>query len=240
MANQEKHVNVSLDPATQRVTIDPPEVQVDDGDWVRWEFAGLEEGEFAFISFAPPLPRLGPFYSLRSFSRSAVLGKGNKGVPPGSAYGYRALVLKLGDLSPKASGVGMITSNASHENTAPEIRVTYQAGNPPGLAVVPDPVGLNTGDTAIWRFVNLPANAFACFRFVSEDGSAPELGPFIDFSARSGDDPTALEASGTGFVLNMTKPPDSFTYRIEIRDWAGQLLVSHEPVIDNLGPPPTE
>src|SRR5205085_5980173 len=127
-------------------------------------------------------------------------------------------------LAPKASGLGMIISNASHKNTAPEIQVTYQAGSPPGLAVTPDPVGLNSGDTAVWRFTNLPANAFACFRFVSKDGSAPELGPFVDFIARSGDDPSVLEASGTGFAVKVSNPPDSFIYRIELRDFAGQLL----------------
>jgi hypothetical protein len=241
MANQEKLVTIRFDrnATTNPLTIDPPAVQVDDGDWVRWEFECLEEDEFAFISFAPPLPRFGPFFSLRSYSHDGVLGKGNKGDPPGSAYGYRALVLKLGEPAPEASGVGMISSNASHENTAPEIQVTYQPGNPPGLAVTPDPVGLNTGDTAVWRFTNLPANTFACFRFPSQDESTPELGPFENFIACNGDDSTTLEAYGTGFaVKKKPKLPENIVYRIELRDFAGQLLVSHEPVIDNLGPPP--
>ena len=64
------------------------------GDWVQWEFLGLGDGQFGFISFAPPSPRLGPFYSLRSSGHNLFLGKGNKGKAIVNDYPYRALVLR--------------------------------------------------------------------------------------------------------------------------------------------------
>ena len=236
----EKKVKVCFDRDAGRVTLDPPEVQVGDREWVRWEFKGLLEGEFGFISFAPPLPRLGPFYSLRSFDSTSVLGKGNKGTAAGGAYGYRALVLSPDEPEALATGVGMVVNTASVENTAPEILVTYHEELPPRLDVSPDPVGLNTGDTATWRFVNLPPNAFACFKFEEVAPGMPESrGPFIAFSAASGDDPDSLRASGSGFAVTLQEPPEHFSYRIELRDWAGRRLASHDPQIDNLGPLPT-
>jgi hypothetical protein len=244
MENLEKHVKVRFDRTAHTLTIDPAEVQVRDREWVRWEFEGLLEGEFGFISFAPPLPRLGPFNSLRSFDSVSVLGKGNKGTAAGGAYGYRALLLSPDEPEALASAVGMVINIATEENTAPEIHVRYKeadATHPlPYLEVSPDPVGLNTGDTATWRFANLPPNAFACFKFETVvPGMSEGRGPFIAFSASRGADPDTIEANGTGFSVTMQEPPEHFSYRIELRDWAGRRLASHDPQIDNLGPLPT-
>ena len=43
-----------------------------------------------------------------------------------------------------------------------------------------------------------------------------------------------------GFAVNYPDPETypRFTYHIELRDWEGKLLASHDPAIDNLGPPP--
>ena len=242
MANLEKRVTVSFDRNARTLTIDPTEVHVGNREWVRWKFQGLLEGEFGFISFAPPLPRFGPFHSLRSFPPSSFLGKGNKGGAAGDAYGYRALVIAPDEPEAQASAVGMVINNATEENTAPEIQVTYLDENPPRLEVSPDPVGLNTGDTATWRFAGLPKNAFAGFRFDPVDDGMPQgLGPFIAFNACAGGDPNSVEASGTGFAVagSRLQETERFTYRIEIRDWAGRRLASHDPQIDNLGPPLT-
>ena len=53
------------------------------------------------------------------------------------------------------------------------------------------------------------------------------------------DDPDSLRASGSGFAVTLQEPPEHFSYRIELRDWAGRRLASHDPQIDNLGPLPT-
>ena len=244
MDNLEKKVKVCFDRATNTLTIHPTEVHVGDREWVRWEFEHLLETEIGFISFASPLPRLGPFYSLRSFGHASFLGKGNKGGPIGDAYGYRALVLSPNEVEAKASAVGMVVSTATAKNTAPEIHVKYKEADSthpvPFLEVAPYTVGLNTGDTAIWHFDDLPPNAFACFKFdPTMPGMAEGRGPFIAFSVVNDDGKGSVSASGTGFAVAVPELPDHFSYNIEVRDWAGRRLASHDPQIDNLGPLPT-
>jgi hypothetical protein len=252
-------VTVSLETSpTPRLRIEPASIELRDGDWVYWKFEDLPEGQFGFISFAPPLPRLGPFSSLRSCSTATdkfFLGKGNKGPAHGGDYEYLALFLDPESDAPFASGTGRIDNLATREDAAREVAdivVTYsQVNNPDGsveriLDVAPDPVALNTGDTAIWHFENLPAEAFACFKFTLDPARVPSMreeafGPFTFFEARNGDDPGAVQASGAGF--GMAIPRDergqapTFTYHVEVRDWNGERLASHDPAIDNLGPP---
>jgi hypothetical protein len=233
MKNQEKQVCAKLervDHKITKVTITPDSIQLGDQEWVRWTFEGLEGNEFGFISFAEQYPRLGPFASIRTYSSDSVLAKGNKGVP--GSFTYTALILDIDNPKALASKEGTVENTTSTKNTAPDITVTYHGDqNPPYLEVDPYHVGLNTGDTATWHFRKLPPNAFACFRFPDK-----KLGPFIAFNADRGDDSCTVEASGTGFV--MPNPVGTqLTYHIELRDWAGNLLGSDDPIIDNLGPP---
>lgn len=231
-----------------QLTITPQEFDLKDGTWVEWEIKDedLQPGEFLFISFAPPAPRLGPFYSLRSFNAKRFLGKGHKkitaGDPTGGSYGYRALILDPAKSTQVASGVGMIRDRATQENTASEIHVTYsEVKDAQGqiidrlLQVTPNPVGLNTGDTATWLFKELPANTFAFFRFTDPSGLNPETGPFLAFNANTGGQEITVRASAMGFNGGDST---ELRYRIELRDWEGNFLASHDPVIDNLGPPP--
>jgi hypothetical protein len=261
----ESNASIQYVQKTVRVTregdqlrIDPQELNIEDWAWVEWEFKNLEAGEYGFISFAPPLPRFGPFYSLRSLTGNRFLGKGNKGAESdssGGSYGYRALVLDPTKSEPTATGVGMIHNLATQENTAPEIHVAYsEVKNSQGevidriLTVTPNPVGLNWGDTATWFFENLPLNAFAGFQFtpasnisdINTPDMNPGLGPFVAFNASTGDQGATVRANAMGFAVNYPDPKiyPSFTYHIELRDWEGKLLASHDPAIDNLGPPP--
>lgn len=238
----------------EHLTIQEQNIELKDGDWVRWKFFGLEKDEFGFISFAPPLDRLGPFHSLRSFDQAkepSMLGKGNKAVK--GLFLYRALVLHPLDSHARASGEGTIQNLATRTNTAPEITVTYRkeasASDPrqvhQWLEVSPDPVGLNTGDTATWIFRDLPEFSFACFQFepVTGDPMKEAFGPFIAFNSSFSDGPDAARASATGFAVALPWDPskperESFTYHIQLRSWDGELLAVHDPVIDNLGPPP--
>ncbi|MEA2604849.1 MAG: hypothetical protein QOF89_5841 [Acidobacteriota bacterium] len=242
----------------KKLTLQPAAIDLKDGEWVQWNFEGLQEGEFGFISFAPPLPRLGPFYSLRSQDEKHFLGKGNKGPQdpnhPGDDYGYVALVLSAESPvalarspEPGCDGAGNIHNVAKDVNTAPEVIVTYQdnPGLPPTLTVSPDPVGLNRGDTATWLFKGLPSDAFACFKFTPDPethGLNPGLGPFLAFNACDGENDVAVRASGMGFAAAYPDPErwSRFTYHIELRCWDGKLLVSHDPAIDNLGSSPPQ
>jgi hypothetical protein len=242
----QKRVTVTL--SGSALTIDQDWQDLMEGDWVEWTFVGLEKDQFGFISFAPPLPRLGPFYSLRSFAHDTFLGKGNKGPDANiEDYPYKALVLSLNAAEPVASADGMIRNAAGRENTAPEITVSYRKEEDDQgrivkqwLEVRPDPVALNTGDTATWHFEDLPANAFPCFHFTSPP-ELPSSGPFLAFNACNGDGTVTVEASGMGFLLALSEEERlkwrEFVYDIQLRNWDGQLLATHEPIIDNLGPP---
>jgi hypothetical protein len=237
-----------------QLTIDPQEFALENGTWVEWVFEGLQPGEYAFISFAPPAPRLGPFYSLRSLDDKRFLGKGHKKIGgenlAGGSYAYRALILAPTQSDAVASGVGMVTNCATQENTSPEIRVKYsEVKDGQGqvidhvLEVKPDPVGLNWGDTATWVFEDLPANAFPFFQFNSlpePPEEPPGIGPFVAFNASTSLQDSSARASAMGFAVYYPDPNTypSFTYHIELRDWEGKLLASHDPAIDNLGPPP--
>jgi plastocyanin len=229
-----KQITVNVNRQGTVLKPDPESFDLLDGDWVQWQFWGLNQGEFGFISFDPSVPKFGPFHSLRSLDNASFLGKGNTAVQ--TKFTYQAMILNLNDEKPAASGSGTINNRASNRDTAPDVTVAYESGSQT-LIVSPDPVGLNVGDTATWWFVNTPANSFACFQFDSgtADGSA---GPFVAFSANGGGG-GSVQASGMGFVTHIpvSNWPKSFTYRIQLRNWDGTLLASHDPVIDNLGPP---
>jgi len=225
--------------AEQRVNITQQDDQliidssptVGDGDWVLWQFPELPDTQLGFVFFES---RFGPFHSLRSRSHTEVLANGNVGATSATSYRYTAIVLEPGKPDPVATGTGFIVNTATQVNTAPEIFVTYEGTE--DLAVSPDPVGLHPGDTATWYFLGLPAGAFANFWF---PGSKSTSGPFQNFYACTGGGIAAVRASGTDFMADADWQ-DAFTYHIEVRDSNGVLIASHDPAIDNLGPPPTE
>jgi hypothetical protein len=240
----------------EKLRLEPSEIDLQDWEWVEWTFLDLKEGEFGFISFPDP-PRFGPFYSLRSLDSKLFLGKGNKGGSGNVDYSYIALILTpeapaalASSPEPGTPGAGKIHNRATKENTAPEIVVTYkEVKNDKGevidrtLTVTPDPAGLNRGDAATWLFKGLPPNAFACFKFApgsDTPGFNTGLGPFLAFNACKGDHDVTVEASAMGFAVHYPDPEKypNFTYHIELRDWQGNILASHDPMIDNLGPPP--
>lgn len=224
------------------LSTEPDRIELADGDWVQWEFPELAAGQFGFISFAQPLPRLGPFYSLRSYSNNLFLGKGNKGTP--GDFPYTALILHPDQKTAIASATGTINNQSRVKNTSPEIEVTYEDGV---LNLCPEPLRLNTGDTATWRFVNLPDDAFACFQFdpvtdsqgKTVQGTTGASGPFLAFNACRIDGAGVVEASGMGFTaaIPVDQRPKQFTYHLQLRRWDGTFLAGHDPIIDNLGPP---
>ncbi len=248
----EKVVNVELvveEDTRKLLRINPPDVELNNGDWVRWTFPPLPDDQFGFVFFNT---RFGPFHSLRSAGNSAVLGKGNigsvslAGTSDHNQYNYTAMILRMGERDPIATGAGKITNQATRVDTSPEVFVTYDPDPKLPLSqaikVIPDPVSLNPGDTATWYFSNLPEGAFANFLFTLDGVQTPANGPFVNFYAMSGG-LAAVQASGTGFAvvpLGENQPwPAKITYYLEVRNLEGVLIGSHDPVIDNLGVPPT-
>lgn len=225
--------------------LDPPwPVELIDGDLVWWKFPeNLPSGQFGFVFFHA---RLGPFHSLRSFTNTVVLGKGNvggDGGPADGAYSYTAMILQPGEKEPIAIGPGTILNRATQVDTAPEVSVTYDPQEPDptkSLTVIPKRLGLNPGDTATWYITNLPEGAFANFCFDCEPTGLPApTGPFQAFYACRGDDLVSVRASGTGFATGVTVAVgEEIPYHLEVRNENGVLIGSHDPAIDNLGPPP--
>jgi hypothetical protein len=218
-------------------------VDVGDGDEVAWKFPALPNDQFGVVFFEP---RLGPFHSLRSVSNREILGKGNVGSP--NNYVYTAMILQLRAAAPIATGTGTIRNQATQVNTAPEVFVTYhpnplpEQNIPDHLEVKPCELPLNPGDTATWYFINLPENAFPDFRFdIGTSNLKESTGPFVDFSACDGGGAVAVRASGTGFVSAIEEEDrlPQYRYHLEVRDGEGNLIGSHDPLIDTLGIPPT-
>jgi len=243
-------IEVTVEPDSEsesKLKVSPQDIELNDGDWVRWSFTmPLGDDQFGFIFFSP---RLGPFHSLRSSGNSGFLGKGNIGPAANPSYGYTAMLLQVGGKDPIATGEGTITNKATKPDTSPDVFVTYNSDPsltpPEALTVSSETVGLNFGDTATWCVSELPDGAFVNFRFTVDGVPASQMpanGPFVNFYA-VGDGPTTVRASGTGFAMvplgGSQAWPAKITYYLEVRDQNGVLLGSHEPVIDNLGVPPT-
>ena len=222
------------------LSIEPARIELKRGDWVQWEFSNLKEGELGFIAFASP--RLGPFYSLRSCGDNLFLGKGNKGTI--NDFPYTALILKLDEPNAIASATGTIDNQCDQKDTSPDVEVTFENNV---LTVSPNPLRLNAGDTATWRFPNLPSDAFVCFKFDSVkdsqgnpvQGTTGASGPFLAFNACRVDASGVVEASGMGFTaaIPVDQRPGQFTYHLQLRHWNGSSIAGHDPIIDNLGPP---
>jgi hypothetical protein len=101
---------------------------------------------------------------------------------------------------------------------------------------------LFVGDTALWYVSGLPSGFFVSFRFPSDTNSETDstIGPFKSFLFNRG---VEGESSGVGVIGVSFDPPagapGQFSYHIDVRDVSGALVTTHDPVIDNLGQPPT-
>jgi hypothetical protein len=238
----EKIIHISVSEETGLTFAPSPNIDLDDGDQVRWIFPDLPSNQFGFVFFTP---RLGPFHSLRSISNTEILGKGNIGTASKKLYGYTAMILELGRGNPITTGKGTVNNRGTRVNTTPDVLVTYHPpanGEPATLTVDPLVLTLNPGDTATWSFLDLPDGAFADFQFDLESSGMKEAtGPFVAFYACNGSDAVTVLANGTGFVATVPRTAwvCRYRYHIEVRNADGKLIGSHDPLIDTLGIPPT-
>ena len=231
----EKTVTLTLEVLNRTQTLHPhpDSVEIGDGDEVVWKFPAMPSEQFGFVFFEP---RLGPFHSLRSRSNQEILANGNIGSASGSnQFVYTAMILQPGVADPIATGTGTVVNQATKVNTAPECYVIYHPDAPPdeALEVSPNPLNLYPGDTATWYFIDLPEGAFTNFQFIGEPN--PATGPFEAFYACGGSGPVTVRASGTGFAGK----EGQYTYHLEVRNQDGEIIGSHDPLIDTLGVPPT-
>lgn len=214
-----------------RIEIQPSTpLELTDGDWVHWSFSGLTGDQYGFVRFDD---RLGPFHSLRSFTKTSVFGKGNLG-PAVVNASYTVFVLDPGQDDAIASAGSSVTNAATRADTSPEALVTYVPGS--GELSIP-PLALHTGDTASWHFEGVPAGLVPSFEFLTTEAYPnPVTGPFQALYVCAGN-AGGLRINGIGFAVDGWAP--RFQYLISLRDKKGTRVVkAPDPVIDNLGPPP--
>jgi hypothetical protein len=231
--------------AEGQLSINPPIQSVWGWSWVVWRFHGLPEGCLPYIKFASGF---GPFRSLRSYQGPSVelptiVSKGHlaRTSSDGDRCSYTAMVLQPAAALPVATAQGTIVNLADRDDSSPDVLVTCTYGHAHTgdvkIAVFPDPLRLNEGDTANWKVTGLRDGDFATLQFLAVEGSPdPMHGPFMSVSLLPGEG-SDVRATAMGFVAGATAAPRSFTYQIRVRDAAGNLLGGHDPTIDNIGPP---
>ncbi len=223
------------------LTLNPSTVQLGPGDWVEWNFEGVSAEDLAdtlpFIQFDTSL---GPFQCLQSIPPIKVQGKGNTGVA--GSYTYKAGL--LGEASVEAaSPVGSVVNPPQDENTSPVATVKFKAGAEDTVEIdinPTTPLTLCKGDTVLWHVLGLPPETSISFQFNLADSTLdPLVGPFESLLVDR-----VVEGQGVGLmrIIGTNFNPDDrdqYTYHIALRDASGNVLASHDPVIDNLGQPPS-
>lgn len=236
-----KTVTVSFTAATSSnetntLTFDPLDaIELGQGDWVEWNFQDMPSGSLLVIKFDDPAAPFGPFQCLQSKPGGTVQGKGNVGTA--GTHCYTAMLLD--NETAQASGTGSVQNLEQSENKSPQSVAEVVAGN---IVDPPSSLMLYPGDTALWHVSDLPPGNFITLLFNSADqdpGLDPLVGPFDSLLAHRalvGENPGVMRIIGVNFK---PKPEQrQYTYQFALRDSGGNVLVQHEPTIDNLGPPP--
>lgn len=236
-------VSVTFNPNhSNPLTVDPPNVDLQEGDQVFWQFNELPPGCVGGIHFEQPL---GPFSSIQLVDRRQFLGVGNVGLPQGAAsvpFRYRAQVLTASQpLAVSSEPLPTITNLPQPQDTSPQIIVQIDSSTRQPTAQQQN-LSLNIGDTATWHIFGLPADHFVTLFFPGHPDE-PLLGPFrAAFWTRAvtGDDMNEIRGSASGFGLRLNQPLATgaqITYNIQVRSADGAVVGSDDPVIDNLGEP---
>ena len=244
-------VTVTGDPNNPTLTLSPLNVDLNSGDVLEWDFQGVPSDCVPGILFDSAF---GPFQALDVQGKSVVLGLGNLGT--GGDYPYRAQLLDLNGVratSPdRDKDKGTVHNLVSVLDTSPSVVIQCQtmpnSETPGGLDVTSSLQGsgnlsLFVGDMAIWYVTGLPFGYFVSFRFPADTDSGEDstVGPFKSFlftRGVGGESSGAVEVIGVGF----NPPADALnpiTYHIDIRDTFGVVVSHQDPIIDNLGQPPT-
>ncbi|HVS00241.1 MAG TPA: hypothetical protein VMW27_26675 [Thermoanaerobaculia bacterium] len=228
-----KTVTVLYDSVT--LSICPPQLDLHAGDWVLWHFEGVPAGQMAQIFFESPC---GPFQSVKLLDSGAILGRGNVGLDGVASETYLYTALLLDSEGGPATCGASLTNLSQEKDTSPDIVVSCSP-EPGGflLAVEPATLSLYKKDTATWHVVGLPEDHFITLAFY--DQIDLRKGPFKSLSVDrivAGDGMHQFLAIGTDFEPH---EETQIPYRIEVRDQDGCILATHDPLIDNLGDPPT-
>jgi hypothetical protein len=231
-------IEVALDEQTNQLTPDLLEINLDLHDEVHWIFPSTSH--IPHIHFpagdSHNNRQFGPFQYIER-SSGGLVALGNTGF----AGSYPYILTLLDEDGPVFTSAEVVITNlASTPDTSPEAVIQYQPpvvqGLPPTLLVTPNPLSLEVGRTATWRIKGIPAGHFVTFRF---DDVHPATGPFASLSLSRGVG-DCWRANATDFLFDLAPLiplPAQISYHVALRNAQGQVLVSHDPVIEPLGPP---
>lgn len=230
----------------QRLTIDPPTLEIGPDDFVDWEFRGTNPLFLPTIEFQT---HLGPFQYMQVSSSTSVQALGNMGVD--GSFPYTAMLLDSTGMA-ASSGKGgeiLVVNPTQARNRSPIAVVHFDLSAKPPLLVGPQNLQLFHGGTAVWDVHGLPEGFFISFLFnlpinLSRLSQEVQSGFFESLAVkrRAGKDtPGRVQVLG----VNFSPPPmpnggemDTIDYRIVVRDSNGSVfMTSPDPIIDNLGPP---
>lgn len=221
-------VGVTFDPETQDLTVERPEILLDDGQNVRWRFEGLPDGWRPGLRFDGP-PLYGPFTEIRR-TAGDVWGIGNTGIQ--GLAGYLAVVVDPQDRSFHSAPVAINNVSAARLG-ALELTVSVDLASN-SFFVVPFEAQLLPGGVVMWEFVNLPAGHAPAIRFALTEGTRRAwLGPF-----------ESLSRVGTKILGSGQTALGRFAYEVEIlsaQDGQAtrlETLQSGDPIVDSEGEPP--
>ncbi len=229
---------VKVDYDGAHLTLDPPSARLGPEDWVEWRFSNVPADCIPSIQFEKDV--LGPFQCLQSVSNTTVQGKGNVGAEEDVLYAYTARLLDLEGVRASSGDLaGTVVSLQQVPNTSPEVVVVFKAGL---LTVQPMTLDLYPGDTATWNVFGLPTGHSVTIQFdplvIGQDNQAAMFESFLTCRPVAGEDPGIVQVCGVHF--NDLKKLSHYSYRVAVRDPSGIIVASHDPMIDNLGPPPPD
>jgi plastocyanin len=222
---------------------DDGEVELGPDDWVEWNFPDAPSGTLPIIEFDSPL---GPFQCLQSLANATVQGKGNIGEPEGNGtlYKYTAFLLTQDGVQAQ-SEKNSVRNLEQSANTSPVVTVTVtESDKGPSLTFEPETLMLYPGDTALWNVFGLSTGHFITFQFEpppQDPDLDPLVGPFESLLAnrRVGKQETNVMRVVAANFNPASNDISQYVYQVAVRDSEGNILEQHEPVIDNLGQPPS-
>jgi hypothetical protein len=224
-----------------QLELDLPDVTLESGDQVLWQFHKVPHGCPVFIFFPQSQTSgshqpFGPFQYLET-SVSSVLAIGNTGHH--HEYPYTAMILGPdGPVATSAHTHALVRNPTAHEDTSPDALVLYKPEDKERpFQVTPTLLKLETGRTAIWYIEGIPPGHFVTFHF-EDFPNDPLRGPFSSFSWSRGFGSSWL-ANGAGFLngLDSSQIPNPIRYFVRLRDAQGNVLEVKDPVIEPLDPP---
>lgn len=240
-------VTVTYDANSNTLTLDPSKVNVDlnPGEPLEWDFLNVPSNCVPGILFVQESgvsePAFGPFQALL-LQGNSVVGRGNLGTF-GVFYSYNAQLLDVDGVKVTSASNGTVHNLISVPDMSPITVIPCQTSfNSSGQQVVSigiiDALNLFVGDTAIWYVSGLPTDAFVNFVFTLPSGDSA-IAPFSSLIFNrgvEGEGSLAVQVIGVDFQPGGT---DSFTYKVQVRNFFGDVIPpTDDPQIDSLGPPP--